>query len=82
RAKPDLIIVNLIMPDSGSGLDLVKHVKAEEKTKNIPFILITEKDLSDEQIVKLNGGIQAILNRGLLEENVLLAELKEIISKM
>ncbi len=82
RTKPDLIIVNLIMPDSGSGLDLVKHVKAEEKTKNIPFILITEKDLSDEQIVKLNGGIQAILNRGLLEENVLLAELKEIISKM
>ncbi|NOX80084.1 MAG: response regulator [Deltaproteobacteria bacterium] len=82
RTKPDLIIVNLIMPDSGSGLDLVKHVKAEEKTKNIPFILITEKDLSGEQIMKLNGGIQAILNRGLLEENVLLAELKEIISKM
>lgn len=82
RTKPDLIIVNLILPDSESGLDLVKHVKTEEKTKNIPFILITEKDLSGEQIMKLNGGIQAILNRGLLEENVLLAELKEIIGKM
>ncbi len=82
RTTPDLIIVNLIMPDSESGLDLVTHVKAEEKTKNIPFILITEKDLSGEQIMKLNGGIQAILNRGLLEKNVLLAELKEIISKM
>ncbi len=82
RTTPDLIIVNLIMPDSDSCFDLVTHVKAEEKTKNIPFILITEKDLSGEQVMKLNGGIQAILNRGLLEENVLLAELKEIISKM
>ncbi len=82
RTKPDLIIVNLLMPDPESGLDLVTHVKASEKTKNIPFILITEKDLSKKQISKLNGGIQAILNRGLLEKNVLLAELKEIISKM
>ena len=82
RETPDLIIVNLIMPDSKSGFDLIEHIKAEEKTKKIPLILITEKDLGPEETMRLNGGIQAILNKGLLKQSDLLAELKEIIRKM
>jgi len=80
--RPDLIILNLIMPGSGSEFDLIEQVKTNENTKDIPFILITEKDLNQEDIARLNGGIQAILNKGLLVEKDLLEELKKIIDKM
>ena len=56
------------MPDSGAEFDLIEQVKTDEKTKDIPFILITEKDLDQEEIDRLNGGIQAILNKGLMTE--------------
>lgn len=80
--RPDMIILNLNMPDTGSGFDLIEKVKTNERTKEIPFILITEKDLDEEDVAKLNGGIEAILSKGLLTESDLLNELKDIIGKM
>ena len=80
--RPDLIILNLILRNSGSGFELIEHVKADEKTKNIPLILIAQQDLNQEEINRLNGGIRTILNKGLLTQSDLLGELKEIIGKM
>lgn len=80
--EPDLIILNPVMPDSGAEFDLIEQVKTDAKTKDIPFILITEKDLDQEVIARLNGGIRAILNKGLMTERDLLAEFKKIIDKM
>lgn len=80
--KLDLIILNPIGPDSGCEFDLIEQIKTDEKTKNISLILITQKDLDQDEIEQLNGGIQAILNKGLLTESDLLEELKVIISKM
>lgn len=80
--RPDLIILNLIIPDSGSEFDLIETVKTNETTKKIPFILITKKDLNQEEVERLNGGIRAIINKGLLTEMDLLEELKEIIGTM
>ncbi|MDW7773604.1 MAG: response regulator [Desulfobulbaceae bacterium] len=80
--RPDMIILNLIMPDPDAEFDLIEKIKTNENTKDIPFILITEKDLDREEIARLNGGIRAILNKGLLAEHDLLKELREIIGKM
>ncbi len=80
--KPDLIILNLIVADSDCEFDLIEQLKSNEKTKDVAFILITQKDLDTEEFERLNGCIQAILNNGLLTEADLLEELKEIIRKM
>jgi CheY-like chemotaxis protein len=39
--KPDLLLVNLILPDI-SGLDLGDRLKAEESTRSIPILAITD----------------------------------------
>lgn len=45
--KPDLIITDWLMPEL-NGLDLIKHLKADSQTRDIPVIMITgaifEKD--------------------------------------
>jgi len=43
REKPDLIIVDVMMPKIG-GYDFVKHVKGDENIKHIPIIVLTAKE--------------------------------------
>jgi signal transduction histidine kinase/DNA-binding response OmpR family regulator len=79
--RPDLIVLNLTMPEV-SGFDVIEYLKTEEGVKDIPLIVITHKDLTEEEINELNGRIQGILNRGILAKEDLLRELKGTISKV
>jgi signal transduction histidine kinase/response regulator RpfG family c-di-GMP phosphodiesterase len=78
--KPDLIVLNPTAPEV--GFDVVEYMKKREDLKDIPMIIITRKDLSEEEIDELNGRIQGILNKGILTKEDLLNELKDTISKV
>ncbi|MEW5744266.1 MAG: response regulator [Nitrospirota bacterium] len=85
HARPDLIVLNLIMPASGepdgNGPDIIEYIKSAEGAKDIPLIVITRKDPTEDELKNLNGRIQAILNKGMLAEEDLLTELKSTICK-
>ena len=38
--KPDLILLDLILPKM-NGFDVLKHLKEDQKTKNVPVIILT-----------------------------------------
>ncbi|MFC1523735.1 response regulator [Thermodesulfobacteriota bacterium] len=76
--KPDLIVMELIRSEA-SGVDLIEYIKTEEGVKNTPLIIIAHKYLSDEEIDELDGRIQAILHKGILSDEDLLHELKNIL---
>ncbi|MDI6890977.1 MAG: response regulator [Thermodesulfovibrionales bacterium] len=78
--RPDLIVLNLTMPEV-SGFDVIEYLKTEKEVKDIPLILLTHKDLTEEEMDELNHRIQAVLNKGVLTREDLLKELKETISK-
>ncbi|GAA3971112.1 hypothetical protein GCM10022246_24510 [Pedobacter ginsengiterrae] len=40
KSMPDLFIIDVTLPD-GHGLNICDHLKLDQKTKNIPVILIT-----------------------------------------
>jgi signal transduction histidine kinase/CheY-like chemotaxis protein len=79
--RPDLIFLNLTMPERG-GFDVIEHLKTAEAVKDIPLILLTHKDLTEKEIDELNGMIQGILNKGVLTKADLLKEIKETIGKI
>jgi PAS domain S-box-containing protein len=60
---PDLILLDLMMPEV-SGFDVVEALDADESTRSIPIMILTAKDLTDEDKRKLNGHAKAILERG------------------
>lgn len=77
KQKPDLIFLDLLLPDI-SGFEIVEFLKMEETTKDIPIVLVTAKDLSDEEKRLLDGKIEAIAQKGHYGKNDFLSEIKRI----
>jgi CheY-like chemotaxis protein len=78
--RPDLIVLNLTMPET--GFDVIEYLKTEKGGKELPLIVLTQKDLTEKEIDDLNGRIHGILNKVVLTKEDLLKELKDTISKM
>jgi DNA-binding response OmpR family regulator len=51
--KPDLILLDLMMPEM-DGWEVYQQIKAEEKTKNIPVIVVTAKAQSIDRVLGLH----------------------------
>lgn len=47
--KPDLIILDLMLPGGINGFDVIKKLKQNEKTKDIPIIVATNMGESQRQ---------------------------------
>jgi DNA-binding response OmpR family regulator len=50
---PDLILLYLMMPDM-DGWEVYQQIKADEKTKNIPVIVVTAKAQSIDKVLGLH----------------------------
>jgi len=75
--QPDAIILDLMMPEV-SGFEVIQRLKENEKTKNIPIIICTGKDLTEEEKELLKSNIFAIIEKGRCSKEDLLSELKRI----
>jgi DNA-binding response OmpR family regulator len=51
--KPDLILLDLMMPEM-DGWEVYQQIKAEEKTKTIPVIVVTAKAQSIDRVLGLH----------------------------
>ncbi len=80
KAVPDLIVMDLIMPD-GNGTDLLAYLKGKEGMRHIPLVLITERQFSEAELDELDGRVETILNRKLLSMDDLLRELTETLRR-
>jgi len=50
---PDLVLLDLMMADM-SGWDVYQQIKADEKTKHIPVIIVTAKAQSIDKVLGLH----------------------------
>ncbi|PCJ29492.1 MAG: hypothetical protein COA94_01150 [Rickettsiales bacterium] len=62
KSKPDLIILDLIMPVM-DGFAVVDTLKTSKKWSDIPIIINTSKRLDEEDRKKLDGGVINILQK-------------------
>ena len=53
QVKPDLVLLDLMMPDM-DGWEVYQQMKADEKTKDIPVIVITAKAQSIDKVLGLH----------------------------
>lgn len=76
--KPDLILLDQVLPDM-SGNDILKTLKRDEATKNIPVILLS--NFSQEELVKgaLSEGAVDYLFKYQVEPKDVIAKVKEVL---
>ena len=62
---PDLIVSDLTMPGI-DGFGLVEELKMDPRTKDIPVVVVSAKDITKEERSRLNGNIEALYQKGSL----------------
>jgi CheY-like chemotaxis protein len=79
--QPDLIILDLMMPEV-DGFAVLEAVKSDPATRAIPIIVITAKELTQEDRKMLNGQIEVLLQKGLFSEDELLQSVAQALKRV
>ncbi len=78
--QPDLILLDLMMPVM-DGFEFVSKLRRLEKGKDVPVIVISAKDLSDEERRQLSGMVENIIQKDGTETSRMVKEASDIINK-
>ena len=73
--KPDVVILDLSMPDM-SGFELLDIIKEQEDLENIPVVVLTAKELSESEYQRLRNQTEDVLRKGVFDDEGLLASLQ------
>jgi len=76
--KPDLIISDLRMPEM-DGFGLIERLKQAPETANIPIIVVSAKELSNEDLVALQKHTESIWNKGRFDTGELVDHVVDIL---
>ncbi len=60
--RPDLILLDMHLPDI-NGLELLRHLKTEPATANIPIIVVSADALSQQMQLALDAGAERYLTK-------------------
>ena len=78
NSRPDLIISDIVMPHM-DGLELIKYVRGNEVTSQIPFVFLTFKDDVDFNIKGRDVGADAYLQKP-FHPKLLVSVVRQILS--
>ncbi len=78
KEHPDLLILDLMMPEM-DGFAVLDALKANPETAQIPVIVSTAKELTPEEKTRLQGQIQALMQKGDFMSDEFLEEVKALI---
>jgi threonine synthase len=77
---PDLIITDLTMPGI-DGFGLVEELKLDPRTKDIPIVVVSAKDITSEERSRLNGHIEAVYQKGSLPPRKFVEQVVQVIEE-
>jgi threonine synthase len=75
-APPDLVILDLMMPEV-DGFAVLEALKEEKELADLPVIVVTAKELTELERQRLSGHIEALLQKGSFMDEDLLKDIAE-----
>jgi CheY-like chemotaxis protein len=73
---PSLILLDLMMPVM-DGFEFVRELRRQEPANEIPIVVVTAKDLTEEDRRRLNGSVVSLIEHEGLDPDALVALLRE-----
>jgi threonine synthase len=78
RERPDLVILDLMMPEV-DGFAVLDALRGAPETANIPVIVATAKELTVDEKSRLQGQIQSLMLKGDFLNDEFLEEVRSLI---
>ncbi|MGB7876867.1 MAG: pyridoxal-phosphate dependent enzyme [Anaerolineales bacterium] len=78
KEKPDLIILDLMMPEM-DGFAVIDNLKRNPETANIPVIVASAKELTINEKARLEGQIQSLMQKGDFLNDEFLGEVRSLL---
>ncbi len=77
--RPDLILLDLMMPEM-DGFECIEALRKHADWRSIPIVVVTAKDLTEQDRLRLNGYVEQILQKGTYSREALLAEVRHLVA--
>jgi CheY-like chemotaxis protein len=61
------------------GFQVVEALREREAWRSIPIVVVTAKDLTAEDHLRLSGYVEKILQKGAYSREALLAEIRDLV---
>jgi PAS domain S-box-containing protein len=77
--RPDLILLDLMMPEL-DGFGFLEAMRHNPATASIPVVVLTAKDLTEEERERLSGGVARVVQKDTSGPDMLIAQLHAAIA--
>jgi signal transduction histidine kinase/DNA-binding response OmpR family regulator len=79
RERPSLVFLDLIMPVM-DGFEFADRVRQHSEWKNIPIVVVTSHDLTGQERRRLNGNVEAVIQKSGSSKDELLKHVKDALT--
>ena len=79
ECRAELIVLDLMMPEM-DGFEFVAALKENAGWNHIPVVVLTARDINDEDRRRLNGRVQRIIAKGILKSDQLVNEIRQALA--
>ena len=80
QTRPDLVLLDLMMPEM-DGFAVLQAMREDERTRNIPVIVLTAQLLRQEEMARLQQGVAAVLGKELFTPAEVLAQVEAALAR-
>jgi signal transduction histidine kinase/DNA-binding response OmpR family regulator len=78
--RPDLVLLDLGLPHV-DGFGVLARLRADERTRDVPVIVVTARDLGPEDLDRL-AGVRRVVPKGDLAERLALHDLRALLEEL
>jgi CheY-like chemotaxis protein len=78
--RPDVILLDLMMPKL-DGFGVIERLRADPELRNIPIIVISAKELTEEESRTLRESVAFVMKKQGFDADILVQEINSVVKK-